>query len=105
MKDMPGGTWIVLEGRANKEGVDLVTLGYKYNKKKVITFVFTKGARSSAPGKPYEARFPDKYGNVCIQHVGCPEIVWTYFASYRLSRTSELSRPHGPPRVPRPLTP
>ena len=79
MKDMPGGTWIVLEGRASKEGVDLVTLGYKYNKKKVLTFVYTKGAGSSAPGKPYEARFPDKFGNVCIRHVGRPEIVSTYF--------------------------
>eukprot|EP00978_Attheya_sp_CCMP212_P007979 scaffold18564_cov61-Attheya_sp.AAC.2 len=37
MKDFPGGTWIVLEGRsrASSEGVDLVCMvGYKYNKKK-----------------------------------------------------------------------
>ena len=33
MQDMPGGTWIVLEGRAVKEGVDLVSIRYKYNKK------------------------------------------------------------------------
>ena len=36
MKDMPQGTRIVLEGRAKKESVDLVTLGYKYNKKKFL---------------------------------------------------------------------
>ena len=79
MKEMPGGTWIVLEGRAEKEGVDLVSLGYKYNKKKVLTFVYSKGAGSSAAGKPYEARFPDKYGNVCIRHVARPQVVSTYF--------------------------
>ena len=79
MKEMPGGTWIVLKGRAEKEGVDLVSLGYKYNKKKVLTFVYSKGAGSSAAGKPYEARFPDKYGNVCIRHVARPQVVSTYF--------------------------
>jgi len=29
MKEMPGGKWIVLEGCAEKEVVDLVSLGYK----------------------------------------------------------------------------
>ena len=72
---MPGGTWIVLEGLARKEGVDLVSLGYQYNKKKVLTFVYSKGAGSSAVGKPYDARFPDKYGNVCIRHVARPQVV------------------------------
>ena len=78
MKDMPGGTWIVLEGRAKKESVDLVTLGYSTTRKQFLPLL-TKGAGSLAPGKPYEATFPDKYGNVCIQHVGHPEIVSTYF--------------------------
>ena len=32
MLDMPGGTWIVLEGRDEKEHVPLVCIGYKYNK-------------------------------------------------------------------------
>ena len=44
MADFPGGTWIVMEGRAEKEEVDLVCVGYKYNKRKVLTFVLTKGA-------------------------------------------------------------
>ena len=33
MKDFPGVTWVVMEGRTKKEGVDLVCVGYKYNKK------------------------------------------------------------------------
>ena len=32
MKDMPGECWIVLEGSDEKENLDLVTVGYKYNK-------------------------------------------------------------------------
>ena len=79
MADMPGGTWIVLEGRAEKEGVDLVSLGYKYNCKKVLTFVFTKGAGKTSPGKPYQARFPDIYGNVCVRHVARPQVVSCFF--------------------------
>ena len=79
MKNMPGGTWIVLEGRAEKEGVDLVSLGYKYNRKKVLTFIFSKGAGSTVPGLPYVARFPDAYGNVCKRSVARPQIVSTYF--------------------------
>ena len=79
MKDFPGGTWITLEGRAQKEGIDLVCVGYKYNKKTVLTFVFTKGAGSTAPGESYEARFPDKYGNVCVRHVSRPALMAYYF--------------------------
>ena len=79
MKDFPGGTWITLEGRAQKEGIDLVCAGYKYNKKTVLTFVFTKGAGSTAPGESYEARFPDKYGNVCVRHVSRPASMANYF--------------------------
>jgi hypothetical protein len=81
MKDFPGGTWIVLEGRASPEGVDLVCLGYKYNKKKVLTFVLTRGCGSTAPGKPYEAKFPDQYGNICYRDVARPTVLSSFFES------------------------
>ena len=38
MRDFQGGTWVTLETRTEVEGVDLVCIGYKYNKRKVITF-------------------------------------------------------------------
>ena len=69
MLDMPGGTWIVLEGRDGIEDVPLVYIGYKYNKKKTLIFLTTKGAGSTEKGEPYKARFPDKYGNLCVRHV------------------------------------
>jgi len=69
MKDYPGGTWITLEAKSVKENVPLICIGYKYNNKKVLTFVMTKGAGKRTGGEPYEAHFPDKYGNVCVQLV------------------------------------
>ena len=42
MKDWPPGSHLVLE--ATHEGVDIIACGYKYNKRKVCCFVFTKGA-------------------------------------------------------------
>ena len=79
MKGMPGGTWIVLEGLAEQENVPLVSIGYKYNKKNVLTFVMTRGAGSTAQGKPYYAKFPDKYGNVCTREVARPDVISNYF--------------------------
>ena len=79
MKDMPGGTWIVMEGTPDKEGVDLVIVGYKYNKSKVLTFVMSKGAASTEAGKPYEAKFPDRFGNVCVRYVDRPMMVALIF--------------------------
>ena len=43
MKDFLGGTWIVMEGRAEKDDVPLVCIGYKYNLK-VLVFISSKGA-------------------------------------------------------------
>ena len=79
MAHFPGGTWITLEGRAEQEGVDLVCIGYKYNKKKVLIFLCTRGAGSTEEGVPYEAKFPDKFGNVCVRQVARPQILSTYF--------------------------
>jgi len=77
MKDYPGGTWITM--RATVDEVDLVSIGYKYNKKKLLTFVMTKGAGSTRPGEPYVARFPDSFGNVCIRHIARPAVISHFF--------------------------
>jgi len=77
MKDCTGGTWIIT--RATVDEVDLVSIGYKYNKKKVSTFVMIKGAGSTRPGEPYIARFPDSFGNVCIRHIARPVVISHFF--------------------------
>ena len=79
MKEYPGGTWITLEATSVKENLPLICIGYKYNKKKVLTFIMTKGADKSTDGDTYKACFPDKYGNVCVQLVRQPTILASYF--------------------------
>ena len=97
MLDMPGGTWIVLEGRGAKGDVPLVCIGYKYNKKKTLVFLTTKGAGSTEKGDPYEARSPDKYRNLCVRHVSRPQEISLYFKYSNIvdvhnhSRQSDLS--------------
>ena len=43
--------------------VDLYAIGYKYSKKKVLHFIMTPGAGSTAPGEPYQVRYSDSFGN------------------------------------------
>ena len=71
-----------MEGISDKNGVDLISVGYKYNKKKVLTFVMTGGAGATRHSEPYEARFPDKFGNFCVRYVARPEIISNYFLYY-----------------------
>ena len=78
MKNYPSGTWITLERQAEKKEVGLVSVGYKYNKKNVLTFVFNKAEKTVAD-KLYSVRFLDKYGNVCIRQITRPEVISTYF--------------------------
>lgn len=61
MKEWPAGSHLVLESKI--EGVDIIAMGYKYNHRKVINFIFTKGAAHTEPGKPYEGKWKDKNGN------------------------------------------
>ena len=69
---------IVLEGVA-PNNAPLVAVGYKYNKKKVILFICTRRGLSTRPGKPYEMKFTDTVGNVCIREVERPDCCSIYF--------------------------
>ena len=62
-----------------KEGIPLVCIGYKYNKGKILLLVMSKGAGSTVAGNPYHAKFPDRYGNVCVRYVERPKCLATYF--------------------------
>ena len=52
------------------EGVSLVAVGYKYNRKKVICFCMTKGAGATTPGTAYIAKFTDGEGLIASREVG-----------------------------------
>lgn len=94
MKDMPGGCWVVMTGRATKEGVDLVAVGYKYNKKKVLCFVLTRGAGSTKAGVPYKAKFNDAFGNVVSRDVPRPKVLNLYFDNSNCVDMHNQSRQH-----------
>jgi len=48
MKDVPSGVWVILESVV--DGVDLLAIGYKYNRRKFLFFCCTKGAGPTIPG-------------------------------------------------------
>ena len=74
----PAGSRIVLT--ATIEGVDLVALGYKYNRKKVLCFVTTRGAGSTKDGVPYIQRYSYKKSRQVRQReVARPAVITTFF--------------------------
>mmetsp|Transcript_19080 Transcript_19080/g.18326 ORF Transcript_19080/g.18326 Transcript_19080/m.18326 type:complete len:258 (+) Transcript_19080:536-1309(+) len=79
MKDYTGGTWITLEGLTELEGQDLVDIGYKYNKKTILSFVCTRGAGTTVARNPYEETSPDRYGNICKRLVRRPHVISQFF--------------------------
>ena len=56
----------------------LMAIGYKYNSRKVLGFIATKGDRSTEPGYPYLSRFPGIYSNVSVFTVVCPHLIVIY---------------------------
>ena len=77
MKNWPPGSHLVLETTC--EGVDVVACGYKYNKRKVCCFVFTKGAGHTQEGKPYVAKWKDDNNNTRTRNVPRPDVISKYF--------------------------
>ena len=65
--------------------------------KKVLCFVSSRDTGSTKAGDPYEARFPGKYGNVCVRHIMRPKNISNYskysnfVALHNQSRQFELA--------------
>lgn len=92
MKNWPAGCHLVLESKI--EDVDIIAMGYKYNKQKVIYFVFTKGAAHTAPGQPYEARWKDENNNTRCRNIPRPQVAATYFNASNIIDVGNQSRQH-----------
>jgi hypothetical protein len=78
LENAPGGVHIVLKGTA-PNGIDLVAIGYRYSTKTTLFFVATADAGSTTPGKPYEMKYTDDHGNVCVRLVERPDIISKFF--------------------------
>ena len=57
MQNWPAGTHLNLETVV--EDVPIIATGYKYCKRKILCFIFTKGAGHTEPGKLYVAKWHD----------------------------------------------
>jgi hypothetical protein len=57
----------------------LVALGYKYNQKSTLFFIFTENVGSATPGCPYEMKFADVNGNIFMRYVDRPEVVSKFY--------------------------
>ena len=77
MSNFPGRTWIF--GGTDKKHADLLCIGYKYNKSKVMTFIATTGASSTVAGWSYQAGFPDVFGSLHTHYAPIPALIISYY--------------------------
>jgi hypothetical protein len=89
-KEHPSGTQIVMT--ATVEGVKMGFIAYKYNKRRILYFIFTIGAAPTTPGKPYIARWGGKKGNQFSREVRRPEVVARFFKYSNTIDTHNQSR-------------
>ena len=77
-------------------GRPLIAIGYKYNARKVITFVVTENTGSTKAVPPYLSKYPVQFSNASIRPVARPLVVYKFFGSvnevdsHRKSRHSDL---------------
>ena len=80
MKDWPGALYLVLKSNPRVPGdIPLMSIGYKYNSRKVLVFIATEGAGITEPVDPYLSRFHDIYSNVSVHPVVRPHLLGRYF--------------------------
>ena len=48
-------------------------LGIK--RKIILAFICSREAGLKDSEEQYNSRFPDKFGNLCIHHIGCPQVI------------------------------
>ena len=61
-------------------GRPLIDIGYKYNARKVLSFIVTENAGSTNTDIPYLSKYPDQFTNVAIRPVARP-LVMSIFVS------------------------
>ena len=75
-KDWPGGSYLVL--RINPmvpRDKPLISIGCKYNTRKVLSFIDIENTGITKTGIPYLSKYPDQFTNVTICPVACPLIM------------------------------
>ena len=57
----------------------LIAIGYKYNARKVLSFIVTDNAGSKKTGISYLSKYPDQFTNVSIRPVARPVVMSIFF--------------------------
>ena len=72
----PGSSYLVLRSKTMLPGGrPLIDVGYKYNARKVLSFIVTDNAGSTKTGITYLSKYPDQFTNVSICPVACPLVM------------------------------
>ena len=53
----------------------LIAIGYKYNARKVLSFIVTENTGSTKTGIPYLSKYPDQFTNFAIHPVARPLVM------------------------------
>ena len=56
-------------------GWPLIAIGYKYNARKVLSFIVMDNTGSTKTGIPYLSKYPDQFTNVSIRPVARPLVM------------------------------
>ena len=79
-KNWPGGSYLVLRSKHMVPGVRLlIAIGYKYNARKVLSFIVTENAGSIKTGITYLSKYPDQFTYVAICPVARPLVMSIFF--------------------------
>ena len=79
-KNWPGGSYLVLRSKPMEpRGRPLISIGYKYNARKVLSFIVTDNSGSTKTGIPYLSKHPDQFTNVSIRPVARPVVMLIVF--------------------------
>ena len=83
MKKWPGGSYLVVKSTPSVPGDrPNISIGYKYNSRKVQGFIATEWAGITEPGDPYLSRYPENYYNVSVLPVVLSHLLGRYYNAY-----------------------
>ena len=90
MKDYPGCTWITLEVKTEHEGVDLMCIGYKYNKQRYYVLCYQEV--QGQPKQDSRTR-PDSRTNMamCVRDMLCVHKLSQIISNILISSTYTIN--------------
>ena len=59
----------------------LIPIGYKYNARKVISFIVTDNEERTQTGLPDLSNYPDQFTNIFILPVARPLVIYKFFGA------------------------